>query len=706
MKSLLWKEWRENIKWLPLPALLILGPIGIFGPGPLMDEVLLLFVGLVAIVFGAALGFVQIYFESRGDKRSLLLHRPLSSTRIFLAKTLVGVALYLVAMCIPFACVVWMAATPGHISQPFEWPVIVPWSADVLSGLVFYFAGMLTAQRDARWYGSRCLGLAAAVFGWFLVWIVPEFRQALLVILVVGGLMALAAWGSFHRGGAYGPQPLVTRAALLITFLMGLSFLSFTANVFIGGLYWAKGALYHRLDRQGNVLLVQQAKGHLHLTDLTGRTPPEIAGVPLDDFAFRELTAPRALGGGPKARSYRNTANAFVRHSNHTEIGNEWWWFVPSKGVLLGFDKPSKQPIGSCGPGGFARSGEEPNGRFDRDLLYSSRLYSCWSYDYLAFANAVYKVDFRKRAVQSIFVPAKGEQVLWASHWENEKSNLALGFVATDRSIHVIDDAGARLVSIPMVPELDCYEIGSVGRLENPTRYWVWYEPAWYNDLATLETADAYIAMYDDGGREISPRQVVPPKSGFPRDIKPHLPLVEPSAIHAWSGVLTSPVEASLLVGTMEYLLAQVRESGGRRMDGSLQALFAATQQFFPAVRWYAPTHPELVYGFASLLLLSGIVSAVVCLLLARRFAFFGTRCGGWTLMGFCFGWMGLLLMLAIQEWPARVVCPKCGKLRVVTRRMCEHCGADHAMPATDGTEIFEPEGTAAALSPVTVSAG
>jgi hypothetical protein len=40
MKSLIWKEWRENVKWTPLPTL-ILGPLLLFGLPPLMDEVLL-----------------------------------------------------------------------------------------------------------------------------------------------------------------------------------------------------------------------------------------------------------------------------------------------------------------------------------------------------------------------------------------------------------------------------------------------------------------------------------------------------------------------------------------------------------------------------------------------------------------------------------------------------------------------------------------
>ena len=54
------------------------------------------------------------------------------------------------------------------------------------------------------------------------------------------------------------------------------------------------------------------------------------------------------------------------------------------------------------------------------------------------------------------------------------------------------------------------------------------------------------------------------------------------------------------------------------------------------------------------------------------------------------FGPAGLLLMLAIQQWPARIPCPACGRPRVVDRERCEHCGAPHAAPAQDGTEIFE----------------
>jgi hypothetical protein len=98
-----------------------------------------------------------------------------------------------------------------------------------------------------------------------------------------------------------------------------------------------------------------------------------------------------------------------------------------------------------------------------------------------------------------------------------------------------------------------------------------------------------------------------------------------------------------------------------------------------------------LIPAFIALVLLSATASALGCFLPARRYAFSWARRSGWAVLGFLFGWVGLVLMLVLQEWPARVSCPECRKLRVVTRETCEHCGAPHAAPARNGTEIFEP---------------
>ena len=42
---------------------------------------------------------------------------------------------------------------------PYHWRMSLPWLADILSGLVYYFAGMLMAQRERA-------GTAAGVWLW------------------------------------------------------------------------------------------------------------------------------------------------------------------------------------------------------------------------------------------------------------------------------------------------------------------------------------------------------------------------------------------------------------------------------------------------------------------------------------------------------------------------------------------------------------
>jgi hypothetical protein len=692
MKALMWKECLENLKWVPLPTLVIGGLIAVLGPPSLMDSGSLMIFALVDGLFGVMLGFLQVSAEAQGDKRSLLLHRPLSRTHIFLAKASVGVGLYLLAVGIPFAIEVGLAATPGHIAEPFSWPMTLPWLADVLTGLVYYFAGMLSAQREARWYASRCLGLAAGLFCSVLVWTLPQFGQALLGILLVGGLTATAAWGSFLTGGAYAPQPRLAKIALALTLLMGLSALSFTAKVFLGVWTWSREQYNYALDHRGRVLLIHHDQGKLQsITDLEGQVPSQLQGERLDYYTLKETVAPWAWGGWTKTRCYRNYYESLVKFANETKPGNEEWWYVPAQGRVLGYDKHSKLLIGSFGPDGFAAPDDQPLAQFEGEIYHVTHYgYLSRASAYLAFPGGVYTVDFRKRTLRTLFVPTAGESVRWASRWEDEKQKQSLAFVGTDRAIHVLDPAGDRLLSAPLAFDRATYRIRSVGKLEDPRRYWILYEPAWPLGLDRLETMPAYVVEYDSVGREMAPRQIVPPRPGGAREFTPPVPLVEPSTAHVWFGLATAPAEAAVLKGTMHALQSEVRENNGSEMGLLLPFLFTLTRLFLPGVRWLPSAHPGLVFGNAALMLLAAGVSALICLVLTRRYAFSGLRRLGWTLCGLLWGPVGLLLLLALQEWPARIPCPKCSKLRVVTRDKCEHCGAPHALPAADGTEIFE----------------
>jgi hypothetical protein len=702
MKSLLWKEWRENFKWVPLPTLLILVPaFGLFGLQSIIAFGLSFYVSLIAAPFGAVLGFVQVFPESRGDKRSLLLHRPMSLTQIFLGKAMVGIGIYLLALGLPVAILIGTAATPGHVAQPFQWAMALPLIADILTGVVYYFAGMLTAQHEGRWYGSKCLGLAAGLFCSILVWLLPEFWQALLVIAIVGGFAAAAAWGSFIAGGTYTPQPRFAKAALAITFLMGLSALSFLGNYYICRWLEPHSNYGARLDRQGRILVVHFTDSAVSVTDQEGRTPPELANVRQDDYhALEEMSAPALYGARARLRSYRNWNRFQIEHRNPTRPGNEDWFFVPDEGRLLGYDRQTKRWVGSFGPDGFVPADGQSKERFKGIPYHASNFPKAFTPDYLAFPNAVYRVDFHQRTIQTLFVPAAGETVIWADRLRIEKDNLSLAFVGTDKSFHVVDETGSDVFSTALASDLENYQVKRIGRLEEPLRYWVWYEPMCFLGLDILEKMPAYIVEYDPSGSEIA-RTAVPPRPGGARAVGPRDPFNEPSFTSGVAGLFTPPAEAAVVVGTTRYLVSDAKANQDTEYVLPLRFLLFTTQFFIPGVRWNPSTHPGLVFGFGGLMLFSAVVCAFACYLPARRYSFSRAGVIGWTLLGFFFGWVGVALMLALHEWPARIECPKCRKPRVVTRDACEHCGATHAAPVPDGTEIIEL--SAAAPSPVLI---
>ncbi len=60
MKALMWKECRENVKWVVLPTIVIGGLMALLAPPSLMDDGSLMIFALIAGVFGAVLGFLQV----------------------------------------------------------------------------------------------------------------------------------------------------------------------------------------------------------------------------------------------------------------------------------------------------------------------------------------------------------------------------------------------------------------------------------------------------------------------------------------------------------------------------------------------------------------------------------------------------------------------------------------------------------------------
>jgi hypothetical protein len=549
MKSLIWKEWRENFKWIPLPGLVILLVFLIDKPmEPIPGAKDAYFFCLTAVAFGMALGFVQVFFEAHGDKRSVLLHRPLTPSRIFVAKALAGMTLYVLALGIPFLSLERWYATPGNIATPYHWRTSLPWLADILSGLVYYFAGMLLAQREARWYGGRGLPLAAAFFCSYLVWALPEFWQALVAIGIFGLLSGVAAWGSFCTGGAYTPLPRLSKFALAVTFLAGLTILSMLGKQMIGD--WTDSGIEwnDNLDRQGRVLRVPFKEGVGEIgpwIDVSGHEPADLKGKVVD----ARVLAPWVAAGTPLDWSYRNSGRFYVHCNNDSMPSDEIWFYDQSRQRLFGFDPILHYCVGSFGPDGFTPPGQQPGECFPGALCYQTTRWQGDTQRFLAFPGGVYSVDFGHRKIRILFTPALGETVTCAHRWRDLDTERQLIVVATDRSVHFLRASGSPLVFIPR--DYEKHKFVLVGLLEKPERYFAWYPTRpWLVEPQDYKTASGYLYVYDRAGHELV-RQTAPPP-----------PFRSASYARSLFGLLTPMTEAATLVGAMRYLRSEARLQG------------------------------------------------------------------------------------------------------------------------------------------------
>jgi hypothetical protein len=410
MQSLIWKECHENFRWAALALLpvSVLAYATVSHPNALtmISPHYLFLMSVVAAIFGGTLGFLQVFAESRGDRRALLVHRPLSPTRIFLGKALAGLGLYVPVVGLPFAFAVGWNAMPGHGASPFRWPLALPWLADILTGVVYYFAAMLAAQRNTPWYGSRGLGVATAFACSLIVHLVSEFGYALLAIAVTGALLGVAAWGSFVTGGAYSPQRRIAKTALAVTLLIGLMVAGTAAinlpTFALEILGPDNRRIWYEVDGQGRVLIVRQdRRGQIEsVTDLAGNEPPELRGQRVDQRTIEELATPlRLLYREPDFLGYRSFDRICVPIENESSSTAELWYYVHDQALLMGYEQRSKRLVGSLGPGGFVPPHERPAERFQGQLFtpYGNRGND--SPDYLTFPGGVYTVDFAQRTI-------------------------------------------------------------------------------------------------------------------------------------------------------------------------------------------------------------------------------------------------------------------------------------------------------------------
>lgn len=664
MKAIFFKELREQLKWALLGMLAVgvalavtlrarVSPLGLsFPEDALVDEGFLTCLGLGSAALGLLLGFLAIFSESSPDRRSLLLHRPLQRSRIFFAKALAGLTLLGLAVGLPFALAAWVVSNVGTLEPPFRSERLRPGLGLILAGVPYYFAGVLTAARPARWYGSRALGIIAAIVASILVAALPFFSWAVVGVLSVSVVLAIAAWGSFLTAGEFGPQPWGAKVALGGAFAVAIG-LTWTTLCVLLQFSFVFSTPTHSVERwerwevgrDGMAVKVVTFSNptSMQILDLSGepvekylefehpRDLPEgtfigltsllpLPGVvyesPIYDYHYWRDTGVLDLGG----RAYYEPDEALIH--------------APT-GVVFARVEP-----GFVGPNDEKPRSTKPTERFRGELLSNLGTNSKWrDSGLLPFSDAVYR--FRKR-LEKVFEAPAGDPIVAVKLLK--QGGYA---ILTQTALHVLAWDYTPLFSRPF-PSLAAGWGGvRVGRLGDLDAHAVWWSACGAHRRVD-ETQPQRVEIVSDRGEVLATREL--PASP---------PVARPTGNWAgqWAGVHAATTTLALTFFSWASNLSWASKEGLLRVV-------------------------QIVAAFLSALVVAALT---VDRALPKRSACI------WTGAAFLLGPIGILTFLALEERAARETCSGCGKPRIVSQPTCRHCQAGWPEPTRDGTEIFEP---------------
>jgi hypothetical protein len=622
--------------------------------------------GLTAVfcaIFGAVLGWLQIHSERHRDLWAFLLHRPLSPTKIFFSKAIAGLCLYLVAAGLPLLGMIVMLRVPGHIAAPFEWAMVLPVTATFLSGIVYYFAGLLASLRQARWYVSRGLGLGVAILVSVMVLNAPEYWRALVILLLGTAIALAAAWGSFLTNGYYEGQPPLGRRGLVASLMLGCCLVvtfavillqSIIPNSFRDTYHWSRyqmtkdGAIYKMTQPAGKPLQITELNGAPLLDPKTGRpiTPTDfnrLADAESDirvDFSDFAQYQKRPQGRYAESSRYYT----FWRQTGDTL----WYW--NRNGRLWGYDTASRRFIGSLGPNGFAPQATAGPDHFNRPEgreFHGSGYYdSAYPGRTLMTDKAVYQLNFENRTASLFFAATNNERIGGALDVSLKGIDWNYTIVVSENFIHLLTPDGKLVWRTPYMPGYPAYNGVGVSFLEATNQFAVWLNASDKTNKLMGWTLPWRVVWLAAGQGELKSTNL-PCLAGY-RGWTP-----------AW---------------------------GERLMYSMMPPVTFATVIFLNG--W------DSFLSFPREDCLISLPTAVVCVVigwvLGRR-NHFAIGCQlRWAVFHLLFGLPGLLAFLCAQEWPAREACPGCKRPRLVNREHCEYCGAGFAPPPKNGTEIFE----------------
>lgn len=649
---------------------------------PLLSTSYLMLATWLCSIFGAVLGWLQIHQERNRDLWGYLIHRPITRTKIFLSKAVAGLALYVLAVGLPLAGFVIWGSMPGHVAAPFEWGMAWPALKILIAGTAFYFAGMLTSLRQARWYVSRGFGLGLALAVVFIAMNAGDVNDDIPLIFapVCIVVLAVAAWGSFLSHGEYRGQPVAGRLALTTALFAGTTMvIAFIFSVTIDALLsnnindslstreqvmtrdgeiWDWKHYYGTtttpdqfLGLDGKPVISDKTGKMMTQTEFYARQAPQ--GGAWVDFNSRKVSRYPWQAKQPFFVSVRNT-----RYNS--------WYYWRKYGRMVMYDLRSRRPVASLGPEGYAGDVQGNGERFLDTSAFDWESDQPWRL--VQTSNVAYQVNLDQRTIEPVF-KATGEETIGGAGALVITTNLPVSprsivpedvvyrqgatmiprdtniIVVTRQSVHLIALDGRELLNTPYQPGYPNFRDVRVSALEPVGRYAVWFDPS-VNEKERIRLGLHAHVTWLGANSVIAKSEDIP---DLPRDPQ------GPPSLGDRIGELCMPLVAGAAHAISDNDAYKTEE--------------------------------------LTLALIGTAVTVLLGWWVGRRHSMRASAQIGWGIFIALFNLLGLLTFLCAQEWVSREKCPNCQKPRNVDREQCEHCGAEFAPAEKNGTEIFEPLG-------------
>jgi hypothetical protein len=665
MNALLRKEIRDAVRWLPL-GFVLLGLLlvytckGFYSPN--LSSQLYLMTWFSALLYGSFLGLVTFLPDEREAARAFLIHRAIAPNQIFQTRVLVGLLVYAVGMFLPLALLAVYLAAIGPERLPVSPWQVVPTLLTVVSGSIFYFAGIVIACRPANWFGTRLLPLALAVGGSFLslgvLAVAPPYVTLPLYALscACAVLMAFAARHAFVRNPSQVAPTRVHSTSMAMRFILLASSILVVGTVGLLPLNLTYQTTYRypttEFDKDGIPVYVVRSSARnrdgvnetLESIPMMDASEPRPERIEISDLQTRFLLIALA-----------EPSNRFDPTFLH-QIGDRQVFFDPS-GYLLVYQM--NNPFGAMLEWVIASDTvSQPNERRGTPFQKIPRL--------LMTQNFYPQINVNFETPQ----PAT-PQLQSLTKWTIMTSDGILQVDLEKRLIESLLKQSIDSFGLPIAggAEWLAIQAGDSVRVYKTDASKLGVQPTQFTLLSTLNTAKSFVSSlcYRDGDNW--------------------------TYLDGYATQRSFNVTRCTAGETRSYPFAppgETLKSIFRQRNESLY-VFGALPPLLSVGSWVVTQSYSEFNAIDFLPLFIKLLAAITLTVLATRYRGLSPRqTAVWVVLAGLLGLGVPLAVLAIYPMAVYEVCSGCQRRRRVENATCEHCGADWDALPTEGIEIVE----------------